>query len=120
MDNDRVFAAYSLILIAGVASVITASVLAGVATLPTVGVFLEHILLSLLFRAAYKSIGGFDWILFLGPDTYTFEPREAPTANAAEALSCLPAGRHGQPWRPAPSPRGLGRLSRRSSRRPLR
>ena len=69
---------------------ITASVMAGVATLPTFFVFVEHIVLSLLFRAAYKSIGGFDWVIFLGPDTYTYEPREAPAetpTGAAEALS---------------------------------
>jgi hypothetical protein len=52
-------------------------------------VFLEHLALSLLFRAAYKSIGGFDWVFFLGPDTYTLEPREAPShgAGTADALS---------------------------------
>ena len=90
MNNDRFFAVYALLLVGGVASVITASVMAGVATLPTFAVFMEHIVLSLLFRAAYKSIGGFDWVIFLGPDTYTYEPREAPAehpAGAAEALS---------------------------------
>ena len=63
--------------------------MAGVASLPTFGVFLEHLLLSLLFRAAYKSIGGFDWVFFLGPDTYVYEPREAPShpAGTADAMS---------------------------------
>jgi len=87
MNNDRIFAAYSLTLIAGVASVITASVLAGVAALPTLAVFLEHLLLSLLFRASYKSIGGFDWVFFLGPDTYTFETPEVHDVGTADALS---------------------------------
>jgi len=89
VTNDKLFAAYALILVGGVASVITASVMAGVATLPTFAVFAEHILLSLLFRAAYKSIGGFDWVFFLGPDTYTFEEREAPShpAGTADAIS---------------------------------
>jgi hypothetical protein len=86
MNNDRIFAAYTVLLIAGVASVITASVMAGVAALPTFVVFLEHILLSLAFRAAYKSIGGFEWMIFLGPDTYTPEIRELP-AGTAEAVS---------------------------------
>jgi hypothetical protein len=89
VNNDKVFSAYALILVSGVASMITATVMAGVATLPTLAVFLEHLMLSLLFRAAYKSIGGFDWVFFLGPDTYTFEPRETPTpgAGTADALS---------------------------------
>lgn len=61
MDNDKTFAAYALILIAGVASVITSSVLAGFASLPTPVVFLEHVALGLMMRASYKTIGGFDW-----------------------------------------------------------
>jgi hypothetical protein len=83
VKNDKIFAAYALILVGGCASVITASVMAGFATLPTFAVFLEHIALSLAFRAAYKSIGGFDWVIFLGPDSYTYEPREAPTEDPA-------------------------------------
>lgn len=63
MDNDRIFAAYTLTLVAVVASVITASIMAGFATLPTAGVFIEHVAMSLGFRAAYKSFGGFDWLI---------------------------------------------------------
>ena len=66
MDNDRFFAFYALTLIAGISSVITASVMAGVATLPTLGVFVEHVALSLAFRGAYKSFGGFDWVYSAG------------------------------------------------------
>ena len=66
MDNDRIFTIYALTLIAGVASVITASVLAGYATLPSVGVFLEHVAMSLAFRGAYKSFGGFEWLQTAG------------------------------------------------------
>jgi len=89
VNNDKVFTAYALFLVSGVASVITATVMAGVTALPTLAVFLEHLMLSLLFRAAYKSIGGFDWVFFLGPDTYTFEAPEAPShgAGTADALS---------------------------------
>lgn len=61
MDNDKVFTGFALGLIALVASAITASVMAGFATLPSLVVFLEHLAMSLLFRAAYKSFGGFDW-----------------------------------------------------------
>ena len=66
MDNDKIFAAYAVLLISGVASVITASVLSGIATVPTVGVFIEHVALSLTFRGMYKSFGGFDWLYSLG------------------------------------------------------
>ena len=62
MDNDRIFAAYTLSLVAAVASMITASILAGFTTLPTAGVFIEHLVMSLGLRAAYKSIGGFEWL----------------------------------------------------------
>ena len=66
VDNDKLFSLYALTLVAGVASVITASVMAGVAALPTLGVFLEHLALSLAFRGAYKSFGGFEWIHTVG------------------------------------------------------
>lgn len=62
MDNDKVFAAYALFLVAGMASVLTASVLSGTATLPSAAVFLEHIALSLALRTAYKSFDGTYWI----------------------------------------------------------
>jgi hypothetical protein len=35
--------------------------MAGIATLPTPLVFLEHVGMSLAFRAAYKSLGRFSW-----------------------------------------------------------
>jgi len=59
--NDKNFALYAVILVSGVASVITASVLAGFAALPSPAVFLEHVALGLMMRASYKTIGGFDW-----------------------------------------------------------
>ena len=62
MDNDRIFAAFALLLVAGVASVITASVASGIATLPSAGTFLADVSLSFGFRAAYKSLDGFDWL----------------------------------------------------------
>ena len=61
MDNDKVFVAYALILISGIASVLTASVMAGIASLPSFMVFAEHVVMSLLIRAAYKSFNRFDW-----------------------------------------------------------
>ena len=61
LENDRAFAAYVLLLTVMVVSVITASVVAGVAAFPRPMVFLEHLALGLLVRASYKSLGGFDW-----------------------------------------------------------
>lgn len=81
MDNDKIFAAYAVTLVGAIASVITASVMAGFATLPTVGVFLEHIALSVTFRAMYKSFGGFEWA------HQALEFAGVITAQAAEAAS---------------------------------
>ena len=89
MDNSNAFTVYALILIAGVASVITASVAAGVTTLPSMLVFAEHVGLSLLFRAAYKSFGGwttgFESLYPAAPGAEAIEaaePAHGPTADA--------------------------------------
>lgn len=90
MDNDKIFAAYSMSLVGAIASVITASVMAGFATLPTVGVFVEHIALSLTFRAMYKSFGGFEWAYqaaqFAGWITAEAADAASPSTGA-EAMS---------------------------------
>jgi len=62
VNNDRIFAIYAVTLVAGVTSVISASVIAGLATLPSFGVFVEHLAMSLILRGAYKSFAGFDWV----------------------------------------------------------
>jgi hypothetical protein len=61
LDNDKVFAAYALILIAGVTSTIATSVMVGFASLPSPLVFFEHVALGLSMRSAYKFIGGWNW-----------------------------------------------------------
>jgi hypothetical protein len=61
LDNDKAFTLYAAILIGSILSVLTASVLAGVAALPTPLVFAEHLAMSLIFRAAYKSLAGPGW-----------------------------------------------------------
>ena len=61
MGNDRLFIAYVLTLTAGLASILTASVMAGIATLPSPLVLLEHLVLSFGIRATYKWVGGFSW-----------------------------------------------------------
>lgn len=63
MHNDKLFVAYSTVLVAAVTSVIWASVSAGITTLPTTLLFGEHVALSLGFRAAYKSVGGWEWMI---------------------------------------------------------
>jgi hypothetical protein len=61
VENDRAFAAYALFMLAGITTVVAASVAAGIAGLPDPLGFLEHVSLSLAFRAAYKSLSGWDW-----------------------------------------------------------
>ena len=61
MDKNKTFAAYALVLITGVGSVLAASVLTGVTIAPSPVGFMEHVALGLMIRAAYKSFGGWDW-----------------------------------------------------------
>ena len=63
MDNDKVFIAYTLSLIAGAATVLTIVVTAGKVDIPPLGFVVEHLALSLLFRSAYHSFDGSNWIL---------------------------------------------------------
>ena len=88
MDNDKAFTAYALTLVAVITSVITASVMAGFATLPTAGVFIEHLALSVGFRAAYKSFGGIDWVYTLADTLGLYENDHiaTPPAGGAQAL----------------------------------
>jgi hypothetical protein len=61
LDNDKAFAAYALILIAGVASLLTTLVLTGPGTWPSPVHILEHVAMGLAIRAGYKSVGGWSW-----------------------------------------------------------
>jgi len=61
LDSDHRFSLYAAILISAVASVISASVIAGIATAPAPAFLAEHLGLGLLFRASYKSLGGVEW-----------------------------------------------------------
>ena len=84
MQNDKVFAVAAIVLFAGLASVLTTSVLAGFAALPSPLVFLEHVAMGLLMRASYKSIGGWnwaDWTLTSEP-AKEFEAPALPTGTA--------------------------------------
>ena len=55
MESNRAFGIYAAVLVGGVLSVISASVVAGVTALPGALTFVEHVSMSLLFRTAYKS-----------------------------------------------------------------
>ena len=61
MYDDRAFSIYVALLVGAVLSVITASVMAGVAAVPTPFVLAEHLALSLGFRAMYHSLAGPGW-----------------------------------------------------------
>ena len=84
MDNDKVFALYATILAGGVASIITASVMAGIAAVPGPVALLEHIALSFGFRAAYKSFGGWDWAEW---SVTSSRPAEVTVPDGAEAAA---------------------------------
>jgi hypothetical protein len=77
VDNDKVFAAWALTLVASVACVLTASVVSGIAALPAPLVFAEHLLMAFTVRAAYKSFGGVTWPLWLA-ELLAREATEAP------------------------------------------
>jgi hypothetical protein len=86
VDNDRFFMFYALTLIAGVTSCITACVMTGIASLPSLGMFVEHLALSVAFRGAYKSFGGFDWLYSAGRSFGFITPAEvAPDLEALGA-----------------------------------
>jgi hypothetical protein len=61
VENDKLFAAYALVLVAGIGSVIAALLAVGVASPPDPLGLIEHVTFSLLMRASYKSLDGWDW-----------------------------------------------------------
>jgi hypothetical protein len=83
LDQDKAFAAYALILIGAVGSLLTAMVLSGVTTAPSPLRFLEHLALGLAIRAAYKSAGGFSWA--------DWSVRDEPAREAIAAKGFLPS-----------------------------
>lgn len=88
MNRDKAFAIYAITLICAVASVITASVMAGFATLPSPLMFVEHVALGLGIRFAYKWVGGIDvadWTIFGEPIAAAPAAAEAVTPAGATA-----------------------------------
>ncbi len=85
MDNDKIFAAYTLALVAGIGTLLTVIVSTGVAQVPPPLMFIEHLALGLAIRGAYKSYGGFnvsDWVPSF---------RTVPAADGAPVLPLEPA-----------------------------
>lgn len=62
MYDDRAFATYALALIGIVFSLLTVTVVAGIASAPPLGFMVEHLALGLMIRTSYKSFGGADWV----------------------------------------------------------
>jgi hypothetical protein len=61
VSNEKAFTTYVILLAAGVTSLLWTMVATGVAAWPSPFTFLEHASLGLMFRGAYKFIGGLDW-----------------------------------------------------------
>lgn len=64
MDNDRIFAAYALLLFFGVVTLLTTLLVVNGRGFPAPLAFAEHVALGLSWRFAYKWIGGVnraDW-----------------------------------------------------------
>jgi hypothetical protein len=88
LDNDKAFAAFALILLAGVVSVIMTVVTTGPGTWPTPLHLAEHVALGLSMRFAYKWIGGFnaaDWSVT--SDRVREAAEMVPTGATADAMS---------------------------------
>ena len=62
MTSDRAFAIYAFGLIAGIFSLITATVLIGISAAPSLDFVVEHVGMGLLVRGSYKSFDGSNWI----------------------------------------------------------
>ena len=92
MDNDKTFATYALGLIMLTAAVAVTAMWAtglGLAAHPA-SLVIEHLTLGIIYRAAYKSLDGSNWILdvlhatgMLTPSDETATPVGAGLANAA-------------------------------------
>jgi len=61
VSNDKAFATWALLIIASAGLLLTGLVTAGLTTLPSLGAFLDHAVLALGVRFAYKWVGGFEW-----------------------------------------------------------
>jgi len=90
VDNDKAFATYAAFITAGTITVITWAVLSNGQSFPPMAYIIEHLALSLLFRSAYKSFDGSNWIVsaltfadMIGDDVTEEASAEAEVAKAA-------------------------------------
>jgi hypothetical protein len=96
MDNQKVFTIFAITMIAGTATVITAAVTLQGGSFPPVIYLIEHVVLSLLLRSAYKSFDGTNW-LARGMDLIGLTVQEvaaeptAPDAATSEAVAVTTA-----------------------------
>jgi len=88
MSNDKAFTIFALALVAAVLSVITASVMAGIATVPTFFGFVEHLFFTVGFRAAYKSLAGPGWLGLPVPADVAVEAEEV-ASGAGQAAGAV-------------------------------
>jgi hypothetical protein len=88
MTIDKTFAAYALILAAGTACVLTLAVTAGGGSFPPAVYMIEHLILALSIRAAYKSFDGPVWFPYRSQfqDTNEAVETNAIPDSAAGAL----------------------------------
>jgi len=84
MENDKYFSIYAFTILGALAAVITTSLQAGFTTMPSAFVFIEHIAMSLIVRAAYKSFG-WDW------GSWTFGIGSRPVAEGVDLETGAPA-----------------------------
>jgi hypothetical protein len=58
MEHDKLFAAYAAIIFLGISSVVTFVLTTGIAALPAGFYLVEHVVLGLIIRGAYKAFDG--------------------------------------------------------------
>lgn len=63
MNSDKVFGIYAITMMSAVLTVITAFLVGSHHPVPPMAFVVEHLSLSLLFRSAYHSLDGSNWIV---------------------------------------------------------
>lgn len=61
LGDNKAFAVWTLLLLAGTASLVAMLTLTGLTTLPDPLTFLQKVMMGLGVRASYKWFGGWDW-----------------------------------------------------------
>jgi len=87
LKDDKAFATYALSLIAAVVCLLSAVVYSQLGTPPTAAQFIEHLAIGLLFRGAYKSLDGSNFIR----DTLEFTGMMGGAQEAPDMAETIPA-----------------------------